>query len=361
MNTHMSILKSHCWQRFILSVKGLIRDEPLAVGVDWGSRMIKSAVIQTDRNGLALHDFSLQPVVNQSLQKEHSEIELVQTLQQKMAVPLHAIGTSLSGPSVLVKTITLPMMTKEDIRDHLALELDRYIALDAQDVFWDVYIPESSSDDLNDQQECFLVVAKKENVEKQVEVFSQCEIGVQFVDLDVFALINLVTYNYGREGSWLLAHIGPTGMMMVAIVEGEPAYIRKVAYEVEWYRDFLDLMLLPRISRDSKMESGASETLLLEKFLEEMRIQICETLESFSDHGSIRIDKGILLSGGYATAPGIENLGHSLGVPVHLLDPFMSVKVPHAIQQDPVFQQAAPLMGVAMGVALRGALTHDQN
>lgn len=251
-------------------------------------------------------------------------------------------------------------MTEEDIRDHLALELDRYIALDTQDVFWDVCQRNSLPDGRKDQQEHFLVVAKKECVERQVEAFSQCGATVRFVDVDAFALINLVVYNYGKEGTWLLAHVGPTGIVMVVIAQGEPAYIRQVAFEAEWYGDLLDQVLLPKISLVSKKELGASEMLLLEQFLQETREQICETWEFFSDHSTIVIDRGILLSGGYAVVPEMaKTLSHSLGMPAHLVEPFQSILVPPAIQQDPIFQQAAPLMSVAVGAALRGALSHD--
>ena len=358
----MTVLREYSWGGVVLKAKGLLGSAPLALGVDWGSRLIKTVALQADRDRLTLHDFSMHPVHEKSSQDESSDVELVKTIQKRITIIFDTIGTSLSGPSVFIKTITLPVMTEENLRDHLALELDRYIAFDVQDVFWDVYHQGSSPDGSIDQHEHFLVVAKKECVERQVEAFRQCGITIQFVDVDAFALINLVTYNYGKEGNWLLAHIGPTGIVMVVMVQGEPAYIRKVAYEAEWYGDLLDQVLPPQISLESKKELGASEILLLQQFLQETREQICETLESFSDHSVGVIDRGILLSGGYAVIPNMAaTLASSLGMSVHLLDPFQSITVPPAIQQDPVFQQTAPLMSVAVGVALRGALTHDSN
>jgi type IV pilus assembly protein PilM len=204
------------------------------------------------------------------------------------------------------------------------------------------------------------VVAKKECVENQVEAFRHCGVTVQFVDIDAFALINLVTFNFGNEGTWLLANIGPSGIVMVVIAEGQPRIIRNAVYEAEWYGDFLDQILLPQRSLGTKKEQGASETLLLEKFLQEIRQCIDETLEGFSDFSTAVIDNGVLIAGGYAIVPEIAStLANSLGMPVRLLNPFQSIAVPQTIQEDPVFQQAAPLMSVAVGVALRGALGRD--
>ena len=359
----MAILREYNWQQVVHTAKGIFGRVPLATGVDIGSRLMKIAVIQADRNGLSLADFSMQSVVETAFPDEQSYAGLVESIREKIMSPLGTIGTSLSGPSIFVKSMTLPVMTEEDLREHLALELDRYIAFDVQDVFWDVYCRKPFHEATEEQQEHFLVVAKKECVERHVDAFRQYGMTLQFVDVDAFALVNMVTYNYGNEGSWLLAHIGPTGIVMVVIVEGEPACIRKFSYEGEWYGDLLDQVLIPQTSlesRESRKKHGASEALLLEQFFQETREQICETLESVSDQSTTVIDRGILLSGGYVVASGMAStLAQSLGMPVNLLDPFQSITVPPGIQQDLAFQQAAPLMSVAVGVALRGTATYD--
>ena len=360
MNETMKILRECNWQQVVRTAKGFFGRVSLATGVDIGSSFMKTVVIQADHNGLSLADFSMQSVVETASPDEQSYAGLVKSIREKILIPLGTIGTSLSGPSVFVKSLTLPVMTEEDLREHLALELDRYIAFDVQDVFWDVYCRKPFHEAKEEQQEYFLVVAKKECVERRVDAFRQYGVTLRFVDVDAFALVNMVTYNYGNEGSWLLAHIGPTGIVMVVIVEGEPACIRKVSYEAEWYGDFLDQVFIRQTSLESRKELGASETLLLEQFFQETRKQICETLESFSDLSAKVIDRGILLSGGYVVAPEMApTLAQNFGMPVNLLDPFQSITVPQAIQQDSAFQQAAPLMSVAVGVALRGSATHD--
>jgi type IV pilus assembly protein PilM len=360
MNGTMAILREYNWQQVVRTAKGILGRVSLATGVDIGSSFMKTVVIQADHHGLSLADFSMQSVVETAYPDEQSYAGLVESIREKIMIPLGTIGASLSGPSVFVKSITLPVMTEEDLREHLALELDRYIAFDVQDVFWDVYCPKPFREATGEQQEHFLVVAKKECVERCVDAFRQYGMPLRFVDVDAFALVNMVTYNYGREGSWLLAHIGPTGMVMVVIVEGKPACIRKVSYEAEWYGDFLDQVLIGQTSSESRKELGASETLLLEQFFQETRGQICETLESFSDLSRKVIDRGILLSGGYVVAPEMAStLAQSFGMPVNLLDPFQSITVPQAIQQDSTFRQAAPLMSIAVSVALRGAALHD--
>jgi type IV pilus assembly protein PilM len=360
MKPIMTLLKTHSWQRMIHKAQRILSRVSFVTGADMGSRMVKAVGLQTDSSGMSLSDFSIKPMIKRSLRDEPSDVELLTAIQEKIPISRGTIGTALSGPAVFVKSIMLPRMEEKDVREHLALELDRYISLDVHDVFWDVYHRKHFDNTKENQQEYFLVVAKKESVERQMEAYRQCGETVQFVDVDAFALVNVVTYNYGTEGVWLIAHIGPTGIVMVIIAQGEPVYIRKVAYETELYGDLLDQVSLPQASFERKNELGVSDARLLEQFIQETREQICETLESFSDHTETVIDRGVLLSGGYAVAPEMaEILAHSLRMPVHLMDPFKSIMVPHVIQHDPAFQQSAPLMSVAVGVALRGALTHD--
>jgi Tfp pilus assembly PilM family ATPase len=105
---------------------------------------------------------------------------------------------------------------------------------------------------------------------------------------------------------------------------------------------------------------GASETLLLEQFFKETTDQIIETLTYFSDMSEKAVMPGVLLSGGYSGVEGLPaRLADSLKMPVSLVDPFKEIAVPPAIQQDFRFQKASPLLGVAVGVALRGVAHHD--
>lgn len=355
-------MSAYNWQQIVRSAKAIFGHVSRATGVDIGTSLMKTVVLQADRSGLFLADFSLQSVCQTDNPDERSYAGLIESLQEKIKIPFGTMGTSLSGSSVFVKSLTLPAMTEKDLREHLTLELDRYIAFDVEDVYWDVHRPNPCSQFTAEQQEHVLVVAKKECVERRVEAFRQDGMTLRFVDVDAFALVNLVVHNYGYEGSWLLAHIGPTGMVMVVIANGEPVCIRKVSYDAEWYGEFFEQMFILKTSleqREPRKNLETSETLLLEKFIQEIRERICETWESFSNRAAPVMNRGILLSGGYAVAPDIASiLAESIGEEVQLLDPFQSITIPTGIQQDLCFQNAAPLMGVAVGMALRGA-GHD--
>ena len=249
-------------------------------------------------------------------------------------------------------------MTENDLKEHLALELDRYIPLNVLDVVWDVYRHKASVFFTDEKREYSLVVAKKNFIEDRIQQFEHQGIKVRFVDVDILALVNMVAYNYGDEGAWIIIHLGPTGILSVIMEAGEPVNIRQVSYEVEWYGDLLDRVLLAHEMSDEPHKIGVSETLLLQQFVEEVTGQVLEILKHFSDISEKAVVPGVLLSGGYSRVEGLPaRLADSLKMAVSLIDPFKKITVPQALQRDYRFQQALPLLGVAVGVAIRGVRT----
>ena len=358
----MTTMREKTWKGVVRRIRGFLGHRPNAMGIDIGSRLTKTIVFQTDLKKATLKDFSIQPTTPIPLPGVQSDPEgpNIQALQDQLAVPLRDVGISISGPQVFLRSLSLPAMTEEDLREHLRLEIDRYIPLDIQDILWDVYHSKTLHLATEEKEENFLVVAKKEYIESRLNVFYQQGVDVCFVDVDAFALVNMVTFNYGSDVSLLLVHLGPTGILAVSIEGGEPSCIREVSYEAEWYGDLLDRVFLPNNLPSSGKELGASEAMLLEQFFTETYSHIIETMQSFSDMSTKPECTPILLSGGYARVPNLsERLTDSLRVPVNLVNPFRAITVPPGIQKDQRFQQAVPLMSVAVGVALRGALLHD--
>jgi type IV pilus assembly protein PilM len=352
------------WKEIATRAGDFLRKSRDATGVDVGSRCMKSVMLQAGGPCPTLKSFAIGAVDPRPYHDSQSDLEkgsaIAQVLRDQLTPPPPTVGISASGPQVLLKILTLPVMAEKDLREHLGLELDRYIPLDVQHVVWDVYrhkVPVCFKDG---RQDYFLVVAKKDFIEDRIKKFEHQGMKVRFVDVDTFALVNMVAYNYGDEGTWLVVHLGPTGILLVIMEDGQPVHIRQVSYEAEWYGDLLDRVLLTDERSDEGYTFGASETLLLEQFFKETTDQIIETLTYFSDMSEKAVVPGILLSGGYSGLKGLPvRLADSLKMPVSLVDPFKEIAVPQAVQEDVRFQKALPLLGVAVGVALRGVDLHD--
>lgn len=330
-----------------------------ATGVDVGSRFIKSVMLQTGQSCLTLKGFAIESVVARPYDDCRSDRQkgshLVHLLRDQLNPSPEIVGISVSGPQVLLKNLTLPVMTEKDLREHLGLELDRYIPLDVQNVVWDVYRHKAPVLIADEKQEHSLVVAKKNFIEDRIQQFEHHGMKVRFVDVDILALVNMVAYNYGDVGTWIIVHLGPAGILSVIMEAGDPVNIRQVSYEAEWYGGLLDRMLLAPETSDETYQIGASETLLLKQFVEETTDQVLEIVKHFSDMSEKAVVSGVLLSGGYSRVEGLPaRLADVLKMSVSLVDPFKKITVPPAMKQNSRFQKASPLLGVAVGVAIRG-------
>jgi type IV pilus assembly protein PilM len=350
------------WKRIATRAGRFLGKSQDATGVDVGSRFMKSVRLQVGRSCPILKTFAIEAVASNpgydSQSSREKDKHLVQIFQNQLTSSPHTVGISVSGPLVLFKPLSLPVMTENDLREHLTLELDRYIPFDVQDVVWDIYRHKVPLFFKEGKQEHFLVMAKKEFIEDQIQQFELQGMKISFVDVDTFALVNMVVYNYGTEGTWLIVHLGPTGILSVIIQEGRPVHIRQVSYEAEWYGDLLDRVLLAHEMTDEGYKLGASEMLLLQQFVQETTDQVMEFLKHFSDMSDKAVVSAVLLSGGYSMVEGLAvKLADKLKISVSLVNPFKEIAVPPAIQQDVRFQKVSPLLGVAVGVALRGVVS----
>ncbi|MCA9497795.1 MAG: pilus assembly protein PilM [Nitrospira sp.] len=352
------------WRDIAERVRGFPWKSQNVTGVDVGSRLLKAVTLQPAHPSPLLKNFVLEslpftPNLNSRTDPE-TDRHLVQFLRNQLSPLPRAVGITVSSPHVLLKRLVLPYMSEKDLREHLALELDRYIPLDVQGAVWDVYRHQASDALDNEKVETVLVVAKKEFIEARMRQFEGQGMHVRFVDVDAFSLVNMVAYNYDHEGTWIIIHLGPTGILSVIMEEGHLVYMHQASYEIEWYGDLLDGVLAALASAGDGFKLGASETLLLEQFFNETIKQVTETIKHASEGTDTVMVRGVFLSGGYSMLEGLQSrLADSLNVSVTLVNPFEKIKVPQKMQQDSRFQKALPLFGIAVGAALRGAISHD--
>lgn len=325
------------------------------VGVDIGSRFTKKVILHHGEPPTLKH-YSLESIDQELPDYSQTVSKKVITgfFRHGMAPPSDFVGISISGQQVFLTVLSLPGLSEKNLREHLALELDRYIPFDVRDVVWDISCHKNPF--LDGRQEYYLIVAKKEFIETRIKHYVKKGMKIQFIDVDIFALVNMMPYNYGNQGTWLIVHPGPSGILSVVVEEGMLIDIRQTSYKGEWYGHLFDQLFLPNETFDATNNFGVSESLLRKQFVNELTEQTIDILKAFAQISEAR-GPNILLSGGYS---GVEDLPakltESLKAPVTMLNPFKKISVPLVIQEDRQFQKNLPLLGVAVGVALRGVI-----
>ena len=114
------------------------------------------------------------------------------------------VAASLSGNSVIVKKITLPAMTEQELAESIYWEAEQYIPFDIQDVNLD-YEVLAANGDSHGTMDVLLVAAKKDKIGDYTSVITQAGRTPVVVDVDAFALQNAYEANYGFEPGGIVA------------------------------------------------------------------------------------------------------------------------------------------------------------
>ena len=110
------------------------------------------------------------------------------------------LAASLSGNAVIVKKISLPIMSDAELAESIYWEAEQYIPFDIQDVNLDYQILDpGTSPDGKGTMEVLLVAAKKEKIADYTGVIAQAGRLPVVVDVDAFALQNAYEVNYAPD------------------------------------------------------------------------------------------------------------------------------------------------------------------
>jgi type IV pilus assembly protein PilM len=271
---------------------------------------------------------------------------------------------SLSGNAVIVKKITLPVMTEAELAESIYWEAEQYIPFDIQDVNLDYQIVDGERDaEARGSMDVLLVAAKKEKIADYTGVIAQVGRTPLVVDVDAFALQNAYEINYGFEKgrTVVLLNAGASAVNINILQGAQSVFTRDIAMGGNAYTEAVQKELdLPfeaaeRLKQGVPVDGATVEEArpILHAVTENLLLEIQKTFDFFkATAGSDQID-GIVLSGGGSRVDGLrEMLEERFGTTVEAFDPFRAVAWDDRLGAA---EDAAPSAAVAVGLALRKA------
>src|SRR3954466_6415050 len=153
-------------------VFGLTKKSKAVVGLDIGSSAVKAVELKPAGKGFKVVAFGAEPVppdsiVDGAIIDGAAVADAIRRLFENKAFKTKEVAASLSGNAVIVKKISLPVMTPAELKESIFWEAEQYIPFDIQDVNLDYQIldPGTGGDangNGNGTMEVLLVAAKKE-------------------------------------------------------------------------------------------------------------------------------------------------------------------------------------------------------
>jgi type IV pilus assembly protein PilM len=340
------------------------------VGLDIGSSAVKAVELKPVGKGFRVAAFGSEPIpqdaiVDGAIIDAGAVAEAIRRVfENNKAFKAKDVCASLSGNAVIVKKITLPVMTESELGESIYWEAEQYIPFDIQDVNLEYQILDpGTGPDSRGSMEVLLVAAKKEKIGDYTGVIAQSGRAPVIVDVDAFALQNAYEVNYGLEHAHVvvLLNAGASAININIIQGDQSVFTRDISIGGNAYTEAVQKELdLPfesaeQLKKGIPVDGASFEEAqpVLRAVTENVLLEIQKTFDFFkATAASERIDR-IMLSGGASRVDGFREMLHErIGAPVDEFDPFRAIVWDgKKVGGDPT--EHAATAAVAVGLALR--------
>jgi type IV pilus assembly protein PilM len=342
-----------------------------ALGLDIGSSSIKLIQLKETPRGVVLQNFDMallppDAVVDGALVNFTAIVEKIRELLSVHRIRHKECALSISGHSVIIKKISLPEMTQEELNESIQWEAEQYIPFDIKDVEVDVEILNPKAG--QGQMDVLLVAAKKDIINDYVSVAMEAGLKPVIMDVDAFTTQNGFELNYGFPPNDVIAliDIGAAIININIIANGISTFTRDISMGGHMLTEEIQKQLGVSFEEAEHYKTGGEGTIssssiyrevqrLSERVSETLVTEIQRSIDFFAATTVNAEISRVYLSGGSAQIPAlIRSLERRLEVPVELVNPFKNIVVDPKKFDFDLLQRMAPMAAVAVGLGLRG-------
>ena len=338
------------------------------VGLDIGSSAIKLVELKEKKGGtyqllkMGVERLSPEAIVDGSIMDSSMVVETISRLNSEKGVKNSNYATSLSGHSVIIKKISLPAMSADELAESIQWEAEQYIPFDINDVNLD-YVP-LTTPGTGDNIDVILVAVKKEKINDYTSVISQTGKVPVLVDVDAFALQNCYEMNHDVSENRVLAlvNIGASVTNVNVLSGTNSLFWRDITFGGNQYTDAIQRELSLSFEQAEELKRGKTvgdHTIqqvipILNSVSEDFAGELRKTLDFFTaTSGAERVDEIILAGGGSGVLNLDATLRDKFSIPVSIMDPFRNVSVDEGEFNPEELAEIGPSMAIAVGLALR--------
>jgi type IV pilus assembly protein PilM len=343
----------------------------LAVGLDIGSSSVKLVQLKESKGGYSLQAYGHAPlppeaIVDGALMNSAAIVAAIQELVGQQKVRSREVAIGVRGHSVIIKKISLPRMTQEELDESIQWEAEQYIPFDVKDVNIDTQIL-SKDGDAAGQMDVLLVAAKKDMINDYTSVCAEAGLAATVVDVDAFAVENAFEANYDMPAGQpvVLINVGAAVSNINIVQNGNATFTRDITLGGNAFTEEIQKQL--NISYDEaealkvgghQGETDAVVPQEVERVIQGVADQLSgEIQRSLDFYAATAVESHIskvYLSGGTARIPALfKAIERRAGVPVEILNPFNRIEVDPKRFDSTLITSAAPSAAVAVGLALR--------
>jgi type IV pilus assembly protein PilM len=345
----------------------LFRKTKNLVGLDIGSSAVKLVELKDAKGGgyklvkTGLETLSPEAIVDGAIMDASLVVDTVNRIIASLNVRNNEFGTSLSGHSVIIKKISLPAMSAEELAESIRWEAEQYVPFDINDVNLDYVVLEGGAGDTMD---VLLVAVKKDKISDYTSVITQAGRTPMLVDVDAFALQNAFEANYPIEPGRVVAlvNIGAS-VTNVNVLSGlNTIFWRDISFGGNQYTDAIQKQLslsFDQAEALKKGESTAEHTVsdilpILRSVSDDLAQELQKTFDFFIATTSTEKIDQLFIAGGSSRVVNLDTqLKERFGIPVEVMNPFRQIDTGGTSVSSEWLTDNAPSLAVAVGLAIR--------
>jgi type IV pilus assembly protein PilM len=291
-------------------------------------------------------------------------VEAVKRGYKRLGTRSKHVAMAVPTGAVITKKIIVPASLREtELEVQVESEANQYIpfALDEVNLDFQVVGPSPTSPD---EQEVMIAATRKEKVEDRVAVAESAGLKAAVMDVEAFAqqaALGLVVKqlpNGGKDMNVAIVDVG-ANVMNVSVMRNEQSiYTREQAFGGnQLTQDIVARYGMSAEEAENAKRSGGLpddfETEVLRPFMENLSMEVQRALQFFFTSTQYHSVDQILLAGGSAVIPGMDEVVHTrTQVPTMVANPFASMQASPRIQLKKLMVDAPSLI-VACGLAMR--------
>lgn len=312
------------------------------VGLDIGAYAAKIVEISGAPDRPALVRLGEKKITGLSGEETSDSLK---ALAEEAKISTKEVCISVSGPSIIVRFITLPRMSGDDLAGAVRFEAEKFIPFNINDCVLDF---QKIADESEAKMDCLIAAARREEIDARIALAARAGLTVTAVDVDSFALTNSFVNNFTAalrpERTTAILNIGALYTNLSIVTGSSIAFVRETAVGGN---DFNDAIA-------KKMGMGEDEIFACAKpVLATLADEIKASFGYYENQSGRAVDD-IYISGGGSLLPGLEEVfAEAFGIRPNRWNPFGFLDTSQTRPGTLSTEKAKDYFAVAVGLALK--------
>lgn len=343
---------------------------PPLIGLDISSSAVKMVELgEAGKGAYRLERYVIEPlpkdaVTDGNISNLEATAETVKRAYKKLGSRFRNVAMALPVAMVITKKIILPAdQREEDMEIQVEAEANQYIpfAMDEVNLDFQIIGPAPNS---ADEVEVLIAASRKEKVEDRVAVAETAGLKTVIMDVDsyatleAFGLIAPQLPANGRDQNIAIVDIGAHMMHFYVIRNGQQMFSREQAFGGnQLTQDIQRAFNLSSEEAEAAKRNGGLpdnyEIDVLQPFTETLALEVARALQFFFTSTTHTQVEHILLAGGCALIPGLDEIvAKRTNINTLVANPFSGMGHPAKMRPQQLAADA-PMLLIATGLALR--------